>query len=789
MDRFLSIVFRGVLAFTLGGPAAASDSYDTVARPFFEEHCLRCHGEKRQKGDFRIDSLPRDFLHGDVELWAEGMGRINAAEMPPPEEPQPAAADIRRVVDWIGRRIREGERARMARRPAVAHYRLSRDEYAHTVHDLLGVHYDPAAPGEMTEDPDWHGFRRIGSQLSLSPSHVEKYLQAAEKILEAAYPGKEPEAKTWKKDALTIDWSNRQKRDVFEEQGVLDDIRTLLWPGHELGYVGPVHSRHPMPPGIYRARIQLSGLATPDGRAPHLAIYAKQHDRMLFEQDVLAPEHEPVVLEFETFLSGASRISIENAVAGPSNSQRPGRPTSQFVLTTLDDPKSRAPWQRKLTDEEGNALFPLLIFDWIEWEGPIVKDRDRERRARFWPNSADDPDQVRASLERFAEHAWRRPVTRAEIDRYLAIVHSEREAGESFRDSYLAGMLGVLASKNFSYLVEGSPSDFLWSSLPDRELREAARAGTLHEPDVLRRQVARMLDDPRIDRFTDAFPRQWLQLDRVGMFPPDPKLYPDYDRWLEKSMILETTGFFAEVFRQNRSIREFLDSDWTLLNPRLARHYGIDIPPASGFQRVALEPEHNRGGLLTQASALSLSSDGTRHRPVHRGVWVSEAILGVVPNPPPANVDAIEPNPVDAPKATIRDKLEAHTVHSNCRSCHRTIDPLGFAFDNYDAIGRWRTVETVAKGKGPDPPVDATGTLPDGRRFSGPGEFKALLLEDADAFAEALVEKLATFALRRAMTVDDRDALRQIATTTREDGYRLRDLIEALVLSELFRKR
>lgn len=273
------------------------------------------------------------------------------------------------------------------------------------------------------------------------------------------------------------------------------------------------------------------------------------------------------------------------------------------------------------------------------------------------------------------------------------------------------------------------------------------------------------------------------------MFPPDSKLYPDYDSWLEKSMVEETTSFFAEVFQNNLSLREFLHSDWTMVNPRLARHYGLDALPRAGMQRVALSEDNRRGGILTHASVLSLSSDGTRHRPVHRGVWVSESILGRIPNPPPPNVEPIEPNPVDEPKATIRMKLEAHREDASCASCHRKIDPLGLAFDNYDAIGRWRTEEYVPRGKGANPPVDASGELPDGRQFAGPEEFKQLLLDDIDQFAVAVTEKLATYALRRVLTIDDRTEIRAIAERSRADDYRLRGLVKELVRSDLFMGR
>ena len=213
--------------------------------------------------------------------------------------------------------------------------------------------------------------------------------------------------------------------------------------------------------------------------------------------------------------------------------------------------------------------------------------------------------------------------------------------------------------------------------------------------DGLAAQVDRMLADPKIDRFIDDFPRQWLQLHRLGMFPPDGKLYPDYDVWLEASMHEEVVQYFREVFANNLSIDAFITSDWTMANPRLCDFYGLPEPKTSGFQRVSLRPEDHRGGLLTMGAILGLTSDGTRHRPVHRGVWVSEAIFGKTPPPPPANVDPIEPNPPDSPKATIRQKIEAHAQNANCAACHRNIDPLGLAFDQFDAIGQWRTHERV----------------------------------------------------------------------------------------------
>ena len=247
--------------------------------------------------------------------------------------------------------------------------------------------------------------------------------------------------------------------------------------------------------------------------------------------------------------------------------------------------------------------------------------------------------------------------------------------------------------------------------------------------------------------------------------------------------------YFRELLTKNLAIESLLDSNWTMANARLSAFYGLPEPQQTGFQRVTLQPDSNRGGLLTMGAILGLTSDGTRHRPVHRGVWISEAIFGKTPPPPPANVDPIEPNPPDQPKATIRQKLEAHAKNANCAACHRNIDPLGLAFDQFDAIGQWRTHERVEKGTGTNPPVNATGTLPDGRAFRDAAQFKQLLLADRDRFLEAFVEHLCTYGLRRVLTVDDREAVQSIVEEAKKGQYRLKDIVRAVAVSDLFQKR
>jgi hypothetical protein len=784
-----------LLLFVTPLSALAADppaGFDQTVQPFFQAYCLRCHDAKKQEGEFRLDNLPREFTEElAAQRWAEVVFRMNSGEMPPKKEPQPKPQELGAAVDWLATRIKEGEAARMARRGPVAHYRLSREEYGHTVYDLLGVYFDVNLPGAFNEDPRWHGFDRIGSLLSLSPSHVDRYFRAAETVVARAFPDQQAKSQTVKREA------NVGQEKWLQEQGLAGPVRWPLWPGHGK------HLISASAPGLYRIRVQLSGLPSFKGRLPHLSLWHHQLKRSIVGLDVSAAEDKPTVIEIEAFLPEGNFDVMNESPGMLADGQTPSVTALPFVNTKVS--KSNRPTSYRLFNDAGQSIFPLLIVDWVESEGPILLEADARKREGLFPTKDGDLAEARECLQRFASRAWRRPVTAAELDRYLNLIEGELAAGETFRSAYRAALVAALTSKNFYYLEEGSAvqrretvndwelatrlSYFLWSSLTDEELRTLAQQDQLHRPEVLRAQLARMLGDRKISRFTESFPRQWLQLHRVGAFPPDAGLYPDYDRWLERSMVLETTGYFSEVFFKNLSLREFLVSDWTILNSRLAMHYGLPRPAATDLQRVSLNPESHRGGLLTQASILSLTSDGTRHRPVHRGVWVSEAIFGRTPPPPPPNVEPLAPTPSSQPKATIRLQLEAHATHSTCASCHQKIDPLGFAFDNFDAIGRWRTHEQVAGGQGDDPLVNASGQLADGRPYNGAAEFKQLLAQDLDRFAEAFVEQLATYALRRVMTIDDAAQIKAIAAASKQDGYQLQAVIENLVLSDLMRKR
>jgi mono/diheme cytochrome c family protein len=800
-----------VIAVVSGVSASAAEPFEA----FLTKHCVRCHGPQKEEGDIRIDRLSRDFKAGlDSHHWAEALDKVNSGEMPPKNEPQPTQDEIAAFVLDLDSRLKEGRAARMAARPAVAHYRLSRKEYQNTVYDLLGVRYDPAKPGELNEDTLWHGYERIGSQLSLSPSHVDRYYRAADIVLDRAFPATSSEARKVRKTAAELRYGGgKSQQAALDRFGIKRPLRHLLFPGtvqnalssNWFGKTGPEHS------GLYKVRIQASGTRPIGGQTAHLSIGKRTGEETvdgLIEFDLTAPEDSPQVYEFEVFLEMPASLhfcvvatdvvdrrggaAFRNALAG-----------SSYIFTHSSETSLLNPNAPQMFDGKGNGIFSTVLLDWIEWEGPLVTDAEKSRRNGVLPSDDATPEVVAEHLQRFAERAWRRSVKKEELKDYLETYRVEREAGEKATDAYRIALQSVLTSRNFIYLVEGEPvarerltdselasrlSYFLWSSMPDDGLFTAASSGTLND-EGLKKEVDRMLMDSRINRFIDDFSRQWLQLHRVGMFPPDKKLYPGYDDWLETSMRAEPVEYFREMLAKNLTIEGFLSSDWTMANARLCDFYGLPEPKAGGFQRVSLKPEDHRGGLLTMGGVLGLTSDGTRHRPVHRGVWVSESIFNNTPPSPPANVDPIEPIPPKGTKITIRQRIEAHARNASCAACHRNIDPLGLAFDQYDAIGQWRTLERVSTGVGEDPMVDASGVMPDGRPFTNSVQFKQLLLEDRDQVARAFIEHLCTYALRRVLTVDDRDDLKSIQEEAKKNQYRVKDMVRAVALSELIRKR
>jgi len=446
---------------------------------------------------------------------------------------------------------------------------------------------------------------------------------------------------------------------------------------------------------------------------------------------------------------------------------------------------------------------PRIFVDWIEFEGPIEPQWPPRSYAAMFPDGLrDDEASLRETFARLLPRAYRRPATDAEVEQIVDVVRTAKAEFEMTPVEALRyGLQTVLSSPDFLLLFEPSAgtrsrplsdyelasrlSYFLWSTMPDDELFALAGAGKLHEPAELQRQVKRMVVDPKAREFVENFAGQWLHVREYESVMPA-RDYGDYDAALAAAGREEPLAFFAEVLRNDLSILNFLESDFATVNQRLAKFYGIDGVEGDEFRRVALSPEHRRGGVLTMAGLLTYLSDGTRTLPVRRGAWILDEIFNDPPPPPPPNAGEIQPN-ASGERLTVRERLELHRNEATCASCHAKIDPLGLALENYDAIGAWRDQQNGEGFRGgKSPPIDASGTMPDGRPFAGPAEFKQSLLAKKDRFARAFAEKMLTYALGRPVGYVDDATLERLTDTLIRNDYRIQSLVTDIVTSEPF---
>jgi mono/diheme cytochrome c family protein len=449
------------------------------------------------------------------------------------------------------------------------------------------------------------------------------------------------------------------------------------------------------------------------------------------------------------------------------------------------------------------SLPPLLMEKYLAAAEKIVAKAlaSPEARKRIFIVPTQNEESARQILERFAVRAYRRPLRGDELRRLLRFVEMAEKNRDSFETGIGLALQAALVSPHFLFRVEIDPrpddpraihpishyelasrlSYFLWSSMPDDELFELARKKTLREADVLEGQVRRMLKDPRSRALVDNFAGQWLQLRTLKEFKPDPDLFSSFDETLRSAMLQETERFFENVVREDRSILDFIDADYTFVNERLAKHYGLSGVKGESFQRVSLTGTP-RGGILTQAAVLSVTSNPTRTSPVKRGKWILENILGTPPPPPPAGVEELKDDKEAVLSGSLRQRMEQHRANPNCATCHQRMDPLGFGLENFDAIGGWRTRE----GKHA---IDPSGTLPNGQSFKGPAELRAILKTRQEAFARCLAEKLLTYALGRGVERYDRCALDDIVRGAGKDNYKFSRLVIEIAKSDPFQKR
>jgi hypothetical protein len=723
------------------GLAAGTDNaaYEKTVRPFFAQHCSLCHNAKRKTAGLDIER-PAD------DAWERILEKLRTGQMPPKGLARPEAGEVQQVTAWIEARLEAEERERKPDPGRVTARRLNRFEYNSTIHDLLAVDFRPA--DNFPADDSGYGFDNIGDVLSLSPVLMEKYLAAAESIARLAIPtGPPPRATLEKLKAEPLEHAGRELR---------------------------VRKRFPAD-GDYEFRISVTGRRPPKAaQTVRVALAIDGEVLRIFEREV-DPEQPRM---FET------RIPVR---AG----DRAIQATLLSIAPDQGDPKQ--PDERK----------PFV--EWVEVRGPFQAARsvpESYRRIFVCGHlpGGHGPACAREIVSTLARRAWRRPVSEAEVRSLLGFVRMAQKDGGSLEQGIQLALEAVLVSPHFLFRIERDPepgdppaahpvgnfelasrlSYFLWSSMPDEELFQAAADGSLRRPEALAAQVRRMLRDRRSRRLVENFAGQWLELRNLDSARPDPDKFPDFDDELRDAMRQETTLYFQYVMREDRSILDFIDGPYTFLNERLAGFYGIQGVEGDRFRRVELDGSE-RSGVLTQASVLTVSSYANRTSPVLRGKWLLENVLGAPPPPPPPDAGVLDEGQVNI-HGTVRQQFEQHRSKPACFSCHSRMDPLGFGLENYDAIGRWRTHE----GKFP---VDASGTLPDGRAFNGPRELKTILRTDRDEFARCLTEKMLTYALGRGLEPYDRPAVAEICRRLAGSDYRFSSLVLGIVNSLPFQMR
>jgi hypothetical protein len=810
----MRILLLLIMLSVSGSFATAADQNEDVLGPFLKSYCIRCHGPKAQKADRRFDDLPSAALSADeAEILQEILDQLNLAEMPPEDEKQPSEAALKRVVSRLTTvlaKTREDSRENVGK---VVMRRLNRAEYRNTIRDLFQlkmVDFDPTTT--FPADDSTEGFDNVGEGLVTSDYLLRNYLEAARKVADKAIlPGPRPRMIHYQtggeagadspQDALsgvTVDKESRKEagrlfikfrqplglRPLDKKKGVPTDGEYVIrfsakavrrksrYKDEDLRY----NSKEPM-------RLTISIDSRELGATAH---------RIIGEYEI--PDDKVIEIEHRVWLEKGFTFHVHWA-NGPNGSFK------RILRKVLPKYNKDALYPIRNPPEMYVGSGPELHVQTLGIEGPFYDQWPPAGFARFFPEPPKKPDAsyLDESLMRIASAAFRRPASSEEMEPYISLARKYLAKHGDFWAAAKYGVRAILTSPNFLYLAETLPSDsknrkvsdhelatrlsyFLWSSMPDNELRAAADRGALSDPKFLRRQVERMLSDPRSSALTENFTGQWLGLRKLGEMPPDPeKNQAYYEDKLEEAMRGETRLFFAFVLSENRSILEFVDSDYTFLNAALARHYGIPGVNQEGFQKVSLNRDSHRGGLLGHGSILTATSNGVETQPVVRGIWVLKNLLGTPPSPPPPDVDPIEPDTRGV--ATIRQLMEKHRNNPTCYECHRKIDPIGLSMENFDYVGAWR--DRYSKQL----PIDSSGEFPDGTKIPGPDGIKTFLLDRPEQFTQCLTEKLFVYALGRSLGFADRGDIDQIVTSMRKHNYGFRDLIQQIVTSEAFRTK
>jgi hypothetical protein len=754
---------RPVVADDPPSPAPpAKDEFVEKIVPFVNKYCMPCHDLDKAAGGLSLDAFrSTDHARKDRKTWANVAHALAAGDMPPKRKPQPTKEEKAAVIDWVENALTKVDCGAAKDPGRVTLRRLNRAEYNNTVRDLCGVDLKPA--DDFPADDVGYGFDNIGDVLSLQPVLLEKYLAAADKVLAAALTRPPPvvsQKQTYRPQNILVIPRSAKTR---------EGRPTITFTSEGSAYLEKFNFPAE---GEYVVRFRGWGTNV-GGEYPRAVVRVAGRD--VKAVSVEAPKDKPGLYEVRARLpAGEKRVAV--AFTNPHENKDEKDAAKKFRefgvgLIEVEGPFNPTP----KPDPESIGL--LLV--------ATPKGKEDERPA------------AEKVLGEFARRGFRRPVKPDELARLLRLYDVAVSQGEPWEQALRLPMKAVLCSPHFLFRIEDDPADpegvrplddweyatrlsyFLWSSMPDEELFRLAEKNELREPGVLDAQVRRMLRDPKAHALTENFAGQWLQLRNLKTVAPDSGFYPDWDEALRAGMAGEAEAFFGHVVREDRSVLEFLDADYAFVNDRMSRHYKIPRVEGAEFRKVKL-PDGRRGGIVTMASTLTVTSNPTRTSPVKRGKWVLENVLGTPPPPPAPDVPELPP--AGQLKGTLRQQMEQHRANPSCAGCHAKLDPLGFGLENFDGIGAWRDRDNGQK-------IDSRGVLPDGAAFDGPAELRKVLLGKADQFRRCFADKLLTYALGRGLEYYDKCALDEVVAASKANGDRFSAVVLAVVKSDPFGKR
>jgi mono/diheme cytochrome c family protein len=766
-------------------PAAQTPSAPATVsaeRALVNRYCITCHNERRPTpagAPLLLDKLNIDDVSQDPAIWEKVVRKVRSGAMPPPNLPRPDAATFATWVHSLeGALDRAAARKPDVGRPARVH-RLNRAEYTNAVRDLLAVEIDGRSM--LPTDDSGYGFDNIGDVLSVSPGLLERYLLAAAKISRQAIgdPSLKPGTTTYRMSPLLLQ-TDRLGEDL------------------PFGSRGGIAVRHNFPlDGEYVIKVdlsrQLDGAQIRGTHDMEVRLDRELVQKMTIDASKAGMGSGKNLPEVRVPVKAGMRlVTVSFAGAADQFLPRDARPSPP--------PPSSFAYQLNPIDAAVNNIQVIGPYD-----GKVPQTTESRKRIFVCQPAAAKEETACATriLGTLARRAYRRPVTEADTKPLLGAYQAGRAKGD-FESGIMWGVEAILVSPKFLFRVEQDPagtapgtayrlddlalasrlSFFLWSSIPDDELIDVASRGQLKDAGTLERQVKRMMADPKASAFITNFAGQWLYLRNLRTHSPNADLFFEFDDNLREGFQRETELFVQDQLQADRSVIDLLTADYTFINERLARHYEIPNVYGSHFRRVQY-PDARRAGLLGQGSLLMVTSYPNRTSPVKRGQWLLENLLGSPPPPPPPNIPALRENGEGEPPTTVRARLEAHRRNPVCASCHGQMDPLGFALENFDAVGKWREIDAEAKD-----PIDSSGTLADGTKFSGPVEFRTVLLSKRrDDFVANLTEKLMTYALGRGVEYFDMPVVRQIVNEAETKDYKWSSLILGVVNSKPFQMR